>query len=118
MVCQGPNIEIWHKVPRSIGYMIGPFLVVGGGGVTHLRGCCGPLKKKVHFWHICDVLINGTYHQLIGSRTGHSYSLWYSIYPVLNFFFFEYVTDWPFAGLLGADFKKFTNFSNKRYLEF
>ena len=31
----------------QMGYMMVPFW--GGGGVTHLRGCQGPLEKKLHF---------------------------------------------------------------------
>ena len=41
-----------------------------GGGATHLRGSCGPLKMKLKnyiFWHICDGL-KGIWHLLISSR--------------------------------------------------
>ena len=64
-------------------------------------------QKKLHFLtHLR--LLNG-HLALMYLIKNQFISVAYGVLHVL-FWIFEYVTDWPFAGLLGVDFKYFLTF--------
>ena len=65
------------------------------GGATHLRGCRGPLEKKLHFSaHLrCLKGYSGFTDFIKNQSIGVAYGVLHTLVWI-----FEYVTDWPFAG--------------------
>ena len=80
-VCPTFNIQIWYEVPRSIGYIMGPFLVV----CDTLKGPLQAIKLAGWFFDTFVTAERAPGIDIFDQESVQRYGLGYSTYSGLDF---------------------------------